>query len=97
MLAPLDLAVEQLELSPSGSWRAVLDSGTAVELGAGTHAERLARVQAMVQTITQVTARYKRRPEQLASVDLRHRDGYAIRLAGVSTLAASAPAQPKFN
>ncbi|GAB4396433.1 MAG: cell division protein FtsQ/DivIB [Rhodoferax sp.] len=97
VLAPLDLAVDQLELSPSGNWRAQLDSGTRVELGSGSREARLARVQAMVQTITQVTARYQRRPEQLATVDLRHRDGYAIRLAGVRTLTASEPAHSKFN
>jgi cell division protein FtsQ len=44
-----------------------------------------------VQTLTQVTSRYSRRPEALISADLRHGDGYAIRLRGVGTTGADAP------
>jgi cell division protein FtsQ len=33
-----------------------------------------------------VTARYGRTASALESADLRHQDGYAIRLRGVSTL-----------
>ena len=85
-LDPLDLSVEALELSPRGGWQAQLNTGTRVELGSGGAPELLARLDRFVQTATQVTARYQRTPEQLASVDLRHRDGYAIRLDGVTTL-----------
>jgi cell division protein FtsQ len=81
-----DLALVQLELSPRGAWRAQLDSGAELELGGGNTEELLARTQRFLSTITQVTAGYKRLPNQLASVDLRHTDGYAIRLEGVSTL-----------
>jgi len=48
--------------------------------------EIAARAQRFVQTLTQATSRYGRRPEALVSADLRHADGYAIRLRGVSTL-----------
>jgi len=87
-LDPLDMSVEVLELSPRGGWHAELDSGTQVELGSGGAPELLARLDRFVKTATQVTARYQRTPEQLASVDLRHTDGYAIRLDGVTTLDA---------
>ena len=44
---------------------------------------------AVSETVTQVTVALRAQPEQLAAVDLRHQDGYAIRLRGVSTLAAA--------
>ena len=85
-LDPLDLTLQQLALSPRGGWHAELDSGTLLELGSGSSADLLARLDRFAKTATQVTARYQRTPEQLASVDLRHTDGYAIRLEGVTTL-----------
>ena len=47
-----------------------------------------------VQTLTQVTAKYGRRVDALESADLRHNEGYALRLRGVSTLAPDAVAKP---
>jgi cell division protein FtsQ len=86
LFTPMDLAIDQLELTPRGGWRAQLDTGTELELGSGSTPELLARAQRFLKTVTQVTARYGRHPDQLASADLRHTDGYAIRLTGVSTL-----------
>jgi cell division protein FtsQ len=83
---PLDLSIDALSLSPRGGWRAQLASGTALELGSGEPPELLAKVDRFLDTVTQVTGRYQRAPEQLAYVDLRHVDGYAIRLEGVATL-----------
>ena len=62
-----------------------------IELGAGQMPEVLARTQRFLKTLTQVTARYGRRPEALETADLRHEDGYAIRLRGVTTLAVAWP------
>jgi len=62
-----------------------------VELGRGTQEEVTARTQQFLQTLTQVAARYGRRPEALVSADLRHGDGYAVRLRGVGTTSADAP------
>jgi cell division protein FtsQ len=86
MFGPLELTVDQLELTPRGGWRMVLDTGTEVELGTGTTPELVVRTERFLKTVTQATARYQRSPEQLASVDLRHTDGYAMRLAGVTTI-----------
>ena len=77
---------EQSALTARGSWQARLDTGASVELGRGTTDEIGARAQRFVQTLTQATSRYGRRPEALVAADLRHADGYAIRLRGVSTL-----------
>ncbi len=86
----MDLTLDQIELTARGGWRARLDSGAALELGGGAAPEVLARTQRFLKTLTQVTARYGRRPEALETADLRHQDGYAIRLRGVSTLLADA-------
>lgn len=89
-LAPLfrslELEIEQLTLTARGSWQAQLDTGAMVELGRGTPEDITARAQRFAHTLTQATSRYGRRPEALVSADLRHADGYAIRLRGVSTL-----------
>ena len=87
----LDVRIEALELSGRGSWRTELDSGAQVELGRGDDDEVIARTQVFAATLTQVTQRYQR-PLQYA--DLRHSEGYAVRLKGVSTSADGAAAKP---
>ncbi len=89
VLKPIDMTIVQLELTPRGGWRAQFDSGTELELGGGSTSDLIARVERFVKTATQITSRYNRTIEQLASVDLRHSDGYAIRLNGVSTVDTS--------
>ncbi|MBC5786037.1 FtsQ-type POTRA domain-containing protein [Ramlibacter sp. USB13] len=85
MLEKLDLAVEEVKLTGRGGWAMTLDSGAQVELGRGTAEEVLARSQRFASTLTQVTAKYGRRPEALVTADLRHTDGYAVKLRGVTT------------
>jgi cell division protein FtsQ len=92
LVEPLDLAVEELQLTGRGSWRLGLDNGAQLELGRGDAGEVVPRVQRFVQTLTQVASRYGRRPESLVSADLRYGDGYALRLRGVGTVEA-APAR----
>jgi hypothetical protein len=77
---PLDAAIEQLELTDRGSWRVQLDSGTAMELGRGTAQEVLERTRRYVSTVSQATALYRRKPDSVESADLRHGNGYALRL-----------------
>jgi cell division protein FtsQ len=94
-IAPLfdnvELPLDQLELSARGSWRVKLDTGAVLELGRGSVDEVLARTRRFLKTLTQVTSRYERRVSALDSADLRHENGYAIRLRGVSTLATDGP------
>ncbi len=73
-------------LSGRGGWRAQLDSGAVIELGRGSDDEVIQRAARFLRTITQVTSRYNRRPDAVESADLRHADGYALRLRGVSTV-----------
>lgn len=86
LFAPVELELEQLALSGRGGWTALLDSGAAIELGRGSAEEVLARTNRFVRTLTQVTSRYNRRPDAVEAADLRHADGYALRLRGVSTV-----------
>jgi cell division protein FtsQ len=81
-----DLSIDQLELTGRGGWRAQLDSGALIELGRGTQDEVVERSRRFLATLPQVTSRYGRTAVALESADLRHQDGYAIRLRGVSTL-----------
>lgn len=88
LLEKLDLGIEQVVLTGRGGWTLHLDSGATVELGRGTADEVMARSQRFAQTLTQVTSKYGRRPEALVTADLRHADGYAVKLRGVATTAA---------
>jgi cell division protein FtsQ len=91
--APLGSHVDALSLSSRGSWQATLARGAVVQLGRGSDDEVLARSARFVVTLPQVTGRYQR-PLQYA--DLRHTDGYAVRLKGVSTTpAGDKPGQKK--
>ncbi len=83
----LHATVDELSLSGRGSWRVRLDTGAVVELGRGSPAEVRARCEQFVATVGQLTTRYQR-PVQYA--DLRHRDGYALRLRGISTTLSAA-------
>lgn len=88
VLEAMDMGLEQIELTAHGGWRARLDGGAVLELGAGSVSDVLARTQRFLKTLTQVTSRYGRKPDALETADLRHQDAYAIRLRGVTTLAA---------
>lgn len=92
VFARLDAGIEAMALSGRGSWRIELDTGAEIELGRGTEEEVLARTERFVGTLTQVTARYQR---PLEYADLRHHDGYAVRLKGITTVVP--PAKDRKN
>ena len=82
IFARLAVQIESLTLTERGNWRAELDSGAKVELGGGTDDVVSARATAFVESLPQVVARYQ---APLEAADLRHRDGYAVRLKGTTT------------
>lgn len=88
----LDATLDELALSNRGTWRATLDSGAVLELGGGSLADVVARTARFTRTIEQVLEPYKRQADDLESVDLRHADGYAVRIRGVTTVTAEAAA-----
>jgi len=95
LLARADMVIERLHLSGRGSWRAELDSGAALELGRGSDDEVAARTDRFVRTLAAATARWN---APLEYADLRHAEGYALRLRGISThTAAAASAAAKTN
>ncbi len=86
-LAPLFVDVlvartTRLTLSGRGSWRIELDSGAELELGRGNDDEVRERTERFLRTLAQVTQQYQR---PLLAADLRHADGYAVRLRGITT------------
>lgn len=82
-LAPHRIDIHRLELSGRGSWRVETEDGVQIELGRGGVDEVLARVDQFARTLDQVTRHFGR---PLLHADLRHADGYAVRLQGVTTL-----------
>ena len=85
--AAMQIPVEKLELSRRGSWSVQLASDATLELGRGSVEEVQARTHRFLKTLTQIVTRYSRQPSAVESADLRHENGYAIRLRGVTTQA----------
>ena len=79
----LDMAIERLELTGQGSWRAAFEGGATLELGHGSLPEIESRTQRFIATLSQVSSRFGR---DLESADLRYSNGYALKLKGVTTL-----------
>jgi cell division protein FtsQ len=91
LFARMDRQVDTLEMTGRGSWRVDLDDGAHIELGRGSPEELLARTERFVGTVAQLRDRYQR-PVEYA--DLRHHEGYALRLKGVSTTLTAAEKAP---
>jgi cell division protein FtsQ len=81
----VDMDMDELELTARGSWRVLTAQGTVIELGRGQPQELVERLQAFLRSVGQIAARYGRTLKSLAAADLRHKDGYALRLHGVTT------------
>jgi cell division protein FtsQ len=92
VLQQLGSEVTGLALSGRGSWKVELESGAAVELGRGTEEEVIERTARFVRTVPTVERRFH---APLESADLRHAEGYAVKLKGVSIAPdAKAPVLP---
>jgi cell division protein FtsQ len=81
MFAGLDAEVTTLKLSGRGSWKVELDDGAVVQLGRGTQDEVAERATRFVRTLPQVLHKFN---APLESADLRHAEGYAVKLKGLS-------------
>lgn len=90
LFGSIDLSIESLALSGRGSWSSTLDSGAEIELGRGTVEEVTTRTRQFARTLTQVTSRYGRRTDTLEAADLRHAQGYAVRIRGITTVTPEA-------
>ena len=92
VFATMDAHIDTLALSGRGSWRVELDTGAEIELGRGSDDEVLERTQSFIATLPQVTGHFQR---TLQYADLRHHDGYAVRLKGITTVDAAAKSEKK--
>ncbi|MEY4725911.1 MAG: hypothetical protein RLZ36_538 [Pseudomonadota bacterium] len=86
----MSLSLDSLVLSDRGSWRAKLSQGGVIELGRGSVEDVMVRVRRVSHTLAQVTQKLGRKVTAIESADLRHDNGYALRLRGVSTQDVSA-------
>ena len=86
LFQPYELSVVELGLSSGGSWHVLLDSGALVELGRGRSEEVVARTERFLRTVSQVAAQYGRTVASVEGADLRHNEGYALRMRGVTTV-----------
>jgi cell division protein FtsQ len=77
----IDAEINALRLSGRGSWKVDLDDGAAIELGRGTQDEVVERTTRFVRTLPQVLHKFN---APLESADLRHAEGYAVKLKGLS-------------
>ena len=98
-LAPVfqQLGVEMTSLAMSGrgSWKVELENGASVELGRGTPDEVIERTTRFARTVPQVLRKFH---APLESADLRHAEGYAVKLKGVSVnMDAKQPSQPSMR
>jgi cell division protein FtsQ len=92
LTAALAPGIDRLDLSGRGSWRLGLRGGAVIELGRGGEAEVVARFTQFANSVGQITARFQ---SPLLAADLRHTEGYAIRLRGVSTQIQGKPPNKK--
>jgi cell division protein FtsQ len=94
LFASMDVEVTTLRLSGRGSWHVDLDNGAAIELGRGTQDEVIERSQRFIRTVPQVLRKFH---APLESADLRHAEGYAVKLKGLSVAADAKQPQPASN
>jgi len=92
LLAEQRMEPVALQLSGRGSWRVELDTGATLVLGRGSEDELVARSERFLRTVSQITDRFQR---DLEHADLRHADGYAVRLRGITTTIVPAGAAAK--
>jgi cell division protein FtsQ len=86
LFQPYELNVVELGLSSRGSWHVLLDSGALIELGRGRSEEVVTRTERFLRTVSQVAAQYGRTVASVEGADLRHNEGYALRMRGVTTV-----------
>jgi len=84
LFAGMDTEPTALRLSGRGSWKVDLDDGAVIELGRGTQDEVVERTARFIRTLPQLLHKFN---APLESADLRHAEGYAVKLKGLSVAA----------
>jgi cell division protein FtsQ len=86
--------IRLLELSSKGSWTVELDTGARILIGRGTPDIIVERTERFARTVPQITQNYRR---PLLSADLRHSEGYALHLSGITTAPGASPGAPSVS
>jgi cell division protein FtsQ len=84
--APLQYKLKVLELNARGSWIATLEGDARIELGRGNANNVVGRAQKFANGADQLLTKLNKKTNDIEYVDLRHTDGYAMRMHGVITL-----------
>jgi cell division protein FtsQ len=85
-LSPLKNRLKVLELNARGSWVATLDGGAQIELGRGGSADVVDRASKFSAGIEQMLTKLNKKTMDIQYIDLRHSEGYSLRMRGISTL-----------
>lgn len=83
---PLQNKLNVLELNARGSWMATLEGGARIELGRGSVVSVIERANKFANSAEQMLIKLNKKIIDIEYIDLRHTDGYAMRLHGVTTL-----------
>lgn len=83
---PLNFKLIKLELSERGSWHVTLEGGASIELGRGAIETVSDRAKRFMRTLELISSKFGKNSRALSYADLRHPDGYALRLNGVVTV-----------
>ena len=75
--------ITELGHSPQGLWRAKLSNNAVLELGSGNKTDVMTRVERWLKALPEAQQKYN--IASLQSLDLRYPDGFAMRIAGVTT------------
>ncbi|MBC7489376.1 MAG: FtsQ-type POTRA domain-containing protein [Glaciimonas sp.] len=89
ILTPLKVKLTKIELSSRGSWTAMLEGGAQLELGRGSSDVILERMKQFAGTLSMVTTNFNKNITALQYADLRHVNGYALKINGITTLGHS--------
>lgn len=83
---PLKVKLVKIELNSRGSWTAMLEGGAQFELGRGSIDSIAERIKQFTGTIGIVASNFNKNVTALQYADLRHVDGYALKMNGITTI-----------
>jgi cell division protein FtsQ len=93
-----EMDIESLELSDRGNWQMQLDSGAVIDMGRGDMNSIYQKLETFFATVTQATgALGKDMHKDIEHADLRHSNGYALKLRGIGTLSSTSSTNKKPN
>jgi cell division protein FtsQ len=87
-LSPLQTKLKILELNVRGSWLVTLEHGAQIELGRGNATDVIARATKFAMGAEKIMLKLNKKVMDMQYIDLRHSEGYAMRMHGVTTLDA---------